>query len=391
MADSYIIQLKEHLRATDVISHVKNVTGTFDDEHIEGESIHMFLNLAEHGFPAYSATLSQDALEHILSMDEVAYVEQDGEVHASQNMCQSNPSGEHQQGATWGIARTTNCKGRSGCDTSSVCTGNDCKYFYQNKAVGEGVTVYIMDTGVYCGNNDFTSKQTGSCKCGFDAFGSCASNSDGNGHGTHCASTAAGHTYGVAKDADIVAVKVLNDNGSGTTAGVVNGVDWSAGDGKNKAAVGSMSLGGGASTALDNAVNACTSAGTLVIVAAGNDNKNACNYSPARAANGITVGSTTNTDARSSFSNFGNCVDIFAPGSSITAAWIGQAGATSTISGTSMACPHVTGVAAKMLSKDPSMGTNQLKASVLGSGTSGQVTNPGTGSPNLFSYAFCEQ
>jgi len=184
------------------------------------------------------------------------------------------------------------------------------------------------------------------------------------------------------------AVKVLNAAGSGTTAGVVAGVDFVARDKTaGRPAVGSMSLGGGASTALDTAVANSIIAGIGYAIAAGNDNGNACNYSPARVATAVTVGATTNTDARASYSNFGTCIDIFAPGSSITSDWIGSNTATNTISGTSMATPHVAGVLALHLSVDATLNPASSKAWVISAATPNVVTNPGTGSTNFLLYS----
>ncbi|HEY1179068.1 MAG TPA: S8 family serine peptidase, partial [Phytomonospora sp.] len=174
-------------------------------------------------------------------------------------------------------------------------------------------------------------------------------------------------------------------SGSGTTAGVVAGIEWVT-QNAIKPASANMSLGGGADTTLDNAVTASIASGVTYGVAAGNDNANACNYSPARVANAITVGSTTNTDARSSFSNYGTCVDIFAPGSSITSAWIGSNTATNTISGTSMATPHVVGAASLYLSANPSATPQQVRDALVNNATNGVVTSPGTGSPNKLLY-----
>jgi len=391
--DSYIVQLKDSFRSADVEFHIKSMASALGEELFNTSTIVPYLFLAEHGFPAYSAKLSISALAYILAQEDVALVEEDMVVETLQasGLCQSAPGGNSQTGATWGIARTTNCKGKAGCSTSTVCTTGNCPYYYSpGKLDGTGVSVYVIDTGVYCSNDDFTKKTVGSCTCGFNAYGNCNSNdNDANGHGTHCASTVGGQTYGVAKGANIISVKVLSDQGSGTNTDVINGVNFAASDGKNKPSIASMSLGGGASTALDNAVNACTNAGTLVVVAAGNDNLNACNYSPARATGALTVGATANTDARSSFSNFGNCLQIFAPGSSITAAWITSKTSTNTISGTSMACPHVAGIAAKVLSVNSKLSPTELRTNILDAGTANTITNPGTNSPNLMAYAVC--
>jgi len=223
------------------------------------------------------------------------------------------------------------------------------RYKYPDQA-GAGITVFVLDTGIYWQNIDFA----GRASFGWKAENQW-SNLDAHGHGTHCASTAVGELYGVAKKANAVAVKVLGDNGSGSTAGVIAGVDWVPS--QTNRGVASMSLGGGFSSALNAAVTQAVSQGVVVVVAAGNSNADACLYSPSSAPAATTVGSTTigekingdSSDDRSSFSNFGTCVDIFAPGSLITAAWIGATDAFNTISGTSMACPHVSGAAALLL------------------------------------------
>jgi serine protease len=386
--DSYIVKLTDkHGSREALTSHVRSMEATFQNYN----TTWVYEGLAEHGFPAYSATLSQSTVQHLLSLEEVEYVEQDMVVEAIQQ-CADNPEGPVQSGATWGIARTTNCKGRDNCDTKTVCTSN-CDYYYDETLHFNRATVYIMDTGVNCINDDFQKKDQGSCSCGFTAISGVQCNSqtstDGNGHGTHCASTAAGAIYGVAKNADIVNVQVLSASGSGSTSGVIAGVDYVAANAVPRS-VGSMSLGGGASSSLDAAVNACSRSGTLVVVAAGNDNRDACSYSPARATDAITVGSTDNKDSRSSFSNYGTCVDVFAPGSSITAAWIPSATSTTTISGTSMACPHVAGMAAKLLSLEGNEPTpTELARDLYNAGTLGTLSNVGNGSPNLMAYAMC--
>jgi subtilisin family serine protease len=195
------------------------------------------------------------------------------------------------------------------------------------------------------------------------------------------ATTIAGSTYGIAKKANIVAVRVLNDSGSGTTAGVVAGIDWVT-DNHSGPSVANMSLGGGASTTLDNAVANSIASGVTYAVAAGNSSANASSYSPARVASAITVGATTNTDAKASYSNFGSVLDIFAPGSSITAGWYTSDTATNTISGTSMATPHVAGAAAVYLAGHTSATPAQVATALVNGATPGVVTSAGTGSPN---------
>ena len=250
-------------------------------------------------------------------------------------------------------------------------------------AKGANVDVYIVDTGIYSAHSDFT----GRLSAGFTAINDGNGTNDCNGHGTHVAGTSAGTTYGIAKSATLIPVRVLGCTGSGTTSGVIAGLDWIVGHHvAGKTAVANMSLGGGVSAALDTAVQNVISDGVVMAVAAGNDGLNACNYSPARAANAITVGSTTNLDARSSFSNTGTCVDIFAPGSSITSAWIGGTTATTSISGTSMASPHVAGVAAVLLGRFPTSTTAEIASMLRTSATPNVVTSAGTGSPNYLLY-----
>ncbi|WP_329116456.1 S8 family peptidase [Streptomyces sp. NBC_01353] len=249
-------------------------------------------------------------------------------------------------------------------------------YTYPDSA-GQGVTAYIIDTGVRISHSDFGGRAFN----GYDAIDNDNVAQDGHGHGTHVAGTVAGSSYGVAKKAKIVGVRVLNNQGSGTTAQVVAGIDWVT-QNAVKPAVANMSLGGGVDTALDQAVRNSIASGVTYAVAAGNDNSNASNYSPARVAEAITVGSTTNTDARSSFSNYGSVLDIFAPGSSITSAWNTNDTATNTISGTSMATPHVAGAAAVYLADNPSSTPAQVSTALTNAATPNVVGSPGTGSPN---------
>ncbi|MFD4318889.1 S8 family peptidase [Streptomyces sp. NPDC058548] len=253
-------------------------------------------------------------------------------------------------------------------------------YTYPDTA-GQGVTAYIIDTGVRITHSDFG----GRASYGYDAIDNDNTAQDGHGHGTHVAGTVAGTSYGVAKKAKIVGVRVLDNSGSGTTEQVVAGIDWVT-QNAVKPAVANMSLGGGVDTVLDTAVRNSIASGVTYAVAAGNDSANASNYSPARVAEAITVGSTTNTDARSSFSNYGTVLDIFAPGSSITSSWNSSDSATNTISGTSMATPHVVGAAAVYLAANPTATPAQVSAALTTAATPNVVTNPGSGSPNRLLY-----
>ncbi|ATL30203.1 S8 family peptidase [Streptomyces formicae] len=252
----------------------------------------------------------------------------------------------------------------------------DQKYTYPDSA-GEGVTAYIIDTGVRISHTDFG----GRASYGYDAIDNDNTAQDGHGHGTHVAGTVAGTLHGVAKKAKIVGVRVLNNQGSGTTAQVVAGIDWVT---KNavKPAVANMSLGGGADSALDTAVRNSIASGITYAVAAGNESTDASTKSPARVAEAITVGATTSTDARASYSNYGSILDIFAPGSSITSTWNTNDTATNTISGTSMASPHVAGAAAIYLGLNPSSTPAQVSAGLVSASSTGVVGSPGSGSPN---------
>ncbi|GAA2480708.1 S8 family peptidase [Streptomyces gobitricini] len=256
----------------------------------------------------------------------------------------------------------------------------DRSYTYPEPA-GEGVTAYVIDTGVRITHSDFGGRAT----YGYDAIDNDNTAQDGHGHGTHVAGTVAGSSYGVAKKARIVGVRVLNNSGSGTTAQVVAGIDWVTRNAV-KPAVANMSLGGGVDSALDTAVRNSIASGVTYAIAAGNDGRDASNSSPARVGEAITVGSTTNTDARSSFSNYGSLVDLFAPGSSIASAWNNSDTATSTISGTSMATPHVAGAAALYLANNRTATPAQVATALTSSATTGVVSNPGTGSPNRLLY-----
>ncbi|MBO2582460.1 S8 family peptidase [Shewanella algae] len=304
-------------------------------------------------------------IQSLLKDPNIKYVEQDQRVSIEPMVEAAGDQG----GVTWGLDRI---------DQRDLPLNSNYHYDYD----GSGVTAFVIDTGVRNTHNEFG----GRASSGYDFIDNDNDSSDCNGHGTHVAGTIGGSTYGVAKNVNIVGVRVLNCSGSGTNSGVISGINWV----KNNAqgpSVANMSLGGGASQALDDAVNAAVAAGISFVVAAGNDNSNACNYSPARAANAVTVGSTTSTDSRSSFSNYGTCLDIYAPGSSITSAWYNSNSATNTISGTSMASPHVAGVAALYLAENPALSPTQLTNLLVSRASSGKVGDAKTGSPNKLLYS----
>ncbi|MDT7582143.1 MAG: hypothetical protein QOK35_3407, partial [Pseudonocardiales bacterium] len=248
---------------------------------------------------------------------------------------------------------------------------------------GIGVNAYVIDTGVLGTHNDFG----GRVRSGYTAINDGRGTVDCNGHGTHVAGTIGGTTQGVAKRANLVAVRVLDCGGSGSTSGVIAGVDWAAADhAAGTPAVANLSLGGSTSSALDAAVTALVNDGVSVSVAAGNDNTNACTQSPARAPAALTVAASDRSDARSSFSNYGTCVDLIAPGSGIVSDWYTSPTATATLSGTSMASPHVAGAAAVLLSQQRGLTPAQVASQLSGSATANVVTNPGTGTPNRLLY-----
>ncbi|MFI5806433.1 S8 family peptidase [Streptomyces sp. NPDC051561] len=255
-------------------------------------------------------------------------------------------------------------------------TAGDKKYTYPDSA-GEGVTAYVVDTGVRVSHKDFGGRAVS----GFDAVDNDDNADDGNGHGTHVAGTIAGTAHGVAKKAKIVAVRVLDDNGSGTTEQVVAGIDWVTANHKGPS-VANMSLGGGADPALDAAVQKAIASGVTFAVAAGNDASDAKDYSPARVPEAITVASSTNEDAQSDFSNFGSIVDIYAPGSDITSSWNDSDDGTKTISGTSMATPHVVGAAAVYLAGHQDATPAQVAEALTGGATPDKITNPSAGTAN---------
>jgi subtilisin family serine protease len=254
---------------------------------------------------------------------------------------------------------------------------------YTYPSNGAGVTAYVIDTGIRADHVDFG----GRVRAGYTAINDGGGTVDCNGHGTHVAGTLAGSTYGVAKAAAPVAVRVLDCTGSGSTSGVIAGLDWAAADhAAGTPAVANLSLGGATNSSLDAAVTALVNDGVTVSVAAGNDNVDACTQSPARTASALTVAASERSDARASYSNFGTCVDVFAPGSGIVSDWYTGSTASNTLSGTSMATPHVAGAAAVLLSQQPGLTPAQVASRLVGSATTGVITNSGTGTPNRLLY-----
>jgi subtilisin family serine protease len=311
----------------------------------------------KHALNGFAIEMSEADAEAVSKDFRVKFVEEDQVMTA--DATQSNPP--------WGLDRID----QRNLPLNAIYTFN---------WTGSGVRVYVIDTGIRTAHTQFGGRASNV----FDAFG--GNGQDCNGHGTHVSGTVGGSTFGVAKSSLLRGVRVLNCSGSGSNSGVIAGVDWVRNN-HIAPAVANMSLGGGASTALDNAVNALHNANVTIAVAAGNSNANACTQSPARAANAITTGSTTTTDARSSFSNFGTCLDIFAPGSGILSAWASSNTATATLSGTSMASPHVAGVAALYKQANPSASSTTIRNAIVNNATTGVVSNPGSGSPNRLLYS----
>jgi subtilisin family serine protease len=328
---------------------------------VAGVSTRFVYTAALNGF---AGALNEGQLNALRHNPNVAYIEQDQAVSVAAT----------QTGATWGLDRT---------DQRSLPLSTS--FTYVN--TGLGVNAYIIDTGIRFDHVDFG----GRASTGYDAVTPGGTAADCQGHGTHVAGTVGGLTWGIAKAVNLKAVRVLDCSGSGTNAGVAAGMDWVTAN-HVKPAVANMSLGGGASTAIDDATRRMIAAGVATTIAAGNGNmagraQDACNYSPARVAEGITVGATTSTDAKASYSNYGTCLDIFAPGSSITSASHSSATGSSVKSGTSMAAPHVAGVAALYLQSSPGATPQQVRDALVSNGTPNKVTSAGTGSPNVLLFS----
>lgn len=251
---------------------------------------------------------------------------------------------------------------------------------YSYLQTGSGTTAYIVDTGILSSHQEFS----GRVLSGYTAISDGNGTTDCNGHGTHVAGTVAGTTYGVAKNVNLVPIRILGCDGSGASSNVIAGLDWILKNGKKPAVV-NMSLGGATSSSLDSAVENLYNNGYVMVVAAGNSNTDACTSSPARVSKAITVAATDNTDTRASYSNYGSCVDIFAPGSQINSSWIGSNTATKILNGTSMATPHVAGVVAEMLQSTPTASPQTISTNLLNQASSNVVKNP-SGSPNRLLY-----
>ncbi|OTA76793.1 hypothetical protein M434DRAFT_402468 [Hypoxylon sp. CO27-5] len=405
--NSYIIKFKSHVTESSAADHqswVQKIHGDREDERLElrkrgqiplvGEVVDSFKGLKHtlkigSEFLGYSGHFDDSTIEEVRRHPDVEFIEKDSIVHS---LAEDEPDLE--KNAPWGLARISHRK--------QLSFGTYNKYLYAADG-GEGVDVYVIDTGTNIEHVDFEGRAHWG-----KTIPTGDEDVDGNGHGTHCSGTIAGKKYGVAKKANVYAVKVLRSNGSGSMSDVMKGVEWAAeqhlenvakakkGSRKGfKGSTANMSLGGGKSPSLDQAVNAAVSAGLHFAVAAGNDNADACKYSPAAAEKAITVGASALDDSRAYFSNWGKCVDIFGPGLSIQSTWIGSKTAINTISGTSMASPHICGLTAYFLSLQPSKDSEyglaqitpeQLKSNIVSIATKGALSDIPSDTPNLLAW-----
>lgn len=352
--NSYIVVLKEDVSPTLMDNHLNFLQMAHASDSLLGDSVADGLrHIYDGGLKGYAGEFTEGVVEQIRRMPEVDFVEKDQVVRATY----FNETIIEQKGSPWGLARISH--------RPKLTFSTFTKYVYDDVA-GEGVDAYIIDTGINVEHEEFGDRAAWGYTVVRDD-----TDSDENGHGTHCAGTIASDKYGVAKKARVIAVKVLGSNGSGSMSDVIAGVEWArksalekakearaeraaTGKSKHKGSVANMSLGGGKSNGLEIAVNRAVDQGIHFAVAAGNDDRDACKYSPAGAEKAVTVGASTLGDERAYFSNYGKCVDVFAPGLNILSTYKGSRHAIATLSGTSMASPHTCGLMAYLLSIYPS-------------------------------------
>jgi subtilisin family serine protease len=337
---SYIVVLNEDADPTSVAA-VAGIRPTY------------VYTAALNGFAAELNEGQLNALQHNPNVD---YIEPDQEFTASTTVT----------AASWGLDRV---------DQRNLPLSGTYTY----TATASAVRAYVIDTGIYTSHSQFGGRASNV----YDALG--GNGQDCNGHGTHVAGTIGGSSYGIARAVLLRGVRVLNCSGSGSTSGIIAAVDWVRVNRINPA-VANLSLGGGYSSSLNTAINNLANSGVFVAVAAGNENQNACNVSPASAASAYTTAASTSTDAKASYSNYGSCVDGYAPGSSIRSAWIGSTTATNTISGTSMASPHVAGVAALYKATYGNAASSTIVSWINTNATATKITGNVTGTPNRLLY-----
>ncbi|KAI0230340.1 proteinase B, partial [Massospora cicadina] len=353
----YIVTLKSNQRSNPTFAHLEKVRSLFNARIGDANMIGHIYNTT---FDGYSAQFSKEILNLVKAMPEVDAVEEDQMAKIS----------AVQRGAPWGLSRLSS-KGRLGTNGRNLVYTHD-------PTGGQGVDVFVIDTGINIHHPDFQGRAIWGAN-----FVNGSPNTDQNGHGSHCAGTIASHTYGVAKSATVIAVKVLDARGQGYNSQIIAGIEWAIRSRRGgRGTVINMSLGSGRSEATNRAVRAAVQAGIFVAVAAGNDNSNACNYSPASEPSVITVGATNIYDSRASFSNWGTCLDVFAPGQNIISTW-NQGSGTNTISGTSMASPHVAGLAAYFITKSGNSDPNYIANLLKSRAQKNAISSVGYSSPNL--------
>jgi subtilisin family serine protease len=338
--DRYIVVLKEGSRAADILNA------------INARANHTYSAVLN----GFAAELTPKQVQVLQRMPFVDYLEPDQEVLADATVTAES----------WGLDRI---------DQRNLPLSGTFTY----TSTASNVYAYIIDTGIYTSHTQFGGRASNV----YDALG--GNGQDCHGHGTHVAGTVGGSTYGIARAVQLRGVRVLNCSGSGSTSGIIAAVDWVRNNRSNPA-VANLSLGGGYSSSLNTAINNLANSGVFVAVAAGNSNRNACNYSPASAASAYTVAASTSTDARASYSNYGSCVDGYAPGSSIKSAWIGSTSATATINGTSMASPHVAGVAALYKATYGNVSSSSISSWINSNATLNKITGNRSGTPNRLLY-----